>query len=460
MTRDAKAKLSARIGQGSKNLLISLRTQFDQFIELEAASGILLLICTLIALVWANSAWKESYTELLNTEVSIGFGHFVFATSLLHWINDGLMAVFFFVVGLEIKRELLVGELAMPRQAMLPIVGALGGMVVPAVLYATLNAGTEAARGWGIPMATDIAFAVGILSILGTRVPAGLKVFLIALAIVDDLGAVIVIAFFYTSQISWAYLGFAAIVVGVLILANVRGVRSPMVYGVLGMILWFATLKSGVHATVAGVLLATTIPSRSKINQPEFVEQGNRMLAQFTSEHRSSTAYLTSQQLSIIGSLESKAEDVQPPMQRLEHALHPWVSYFIMPVFALANAGATILDGMALSLFDRVSLGIIAGLLLGKQAGITLFSWAAVRMKLAVLPSGVSWRHMYGAGLLGGIGFTMSLFIAGLAFGDGVSLNVAKVGILCGSVLAGVSGYLVLRSVNSVHPTDLPEGRT
>ncbi|MBI3004866.1 MAG: Na+/H+ antiporter NhaA [Ignavibacteriales bacterium] len=429
--------------------LSTILTQFQRFAQVESSAGILLLACTVLALLWANSPWAETYNRFWHAEISFRVGTAEMSKSLLHWINDGLMVVFFFVVGLEIKRELLVGELASPRQAALPIAAAAGGMVVPALIYTAFNYGDVGQRGWGVPMATDIAFAVGILAILGKRVPIGLKVFLVALAIVDDLGAVMVIAIFYTSELSLGYLVIAGGVVGVLALANVGGIRRPAVYGILGMVLWFATLKSGIHATIAGVMLAATIPARSRINQTEFVDEGKKVLTEFEIERQHGKTHLTSHQLSVIGSLEEKAEDVQPPMQRLEHGLHPWVSYLIMPVFALANAGVAIDTHMLSSLLDSVAVGVTLGLVFGKQIGITAFSWIAVRTGIASLPAGVSWRHVYGAGWLGGIGFTMSLFIAGLAFGASPLLNVAKVGILSASALAGVGGYMLLSKVSS-----------
>ncbi|MBI4428631.1 MAG: Na+/H+ antiporter NhaA [Ignavibacteriales bacterium] len=429
---------------GGRARLTTILTQFQKFAQVESSAGILLLICTVSALLWANSPWSESYQRLWQAEISFRIGTAELGKSLLHWINDGLMVIFFFVVGLEIKRELLVGELASRRQAALPIAGAVGGMLVPALIFTAFNYGDVGQRGWGVPMATDIAFAVGILAILGKRAPLGLKVFLVALAIVDDLGAVLVIALFYTTELSMGYLAMAAVILAVLVLINMRGVRAPTVYGALGIVLWFATLKSGIHATIAGVMLAATIPARSRIDQTQFVEEGRKVLNEFQNDRRVGKTHLTSHQLNVIGSLEEKAEDVQPPMQRLEHGLHPWVSYFIMPVFALANAGVAIDTAMLSSLMNPVAVGVALGLVFGKQIGITAFSWVAVRSGLASLPSGVSWSHIYGAGWLGGIGFTMSLFIAGLAFGESALLNIAKVGILGASLMAGIVGYVLL----------------
>jgi NhaA family Na+:H+ antiporter len=418
---------------------------FQEFARAQAFGGILLLFCTAVALVWANSAWSESYDALWQTKLTAGFGDFVLSKPLLLWINDGLMAIFFFVVGLEIKRELLVGELASRQQAMLPIVAALGGMVVPAIIYLAINAGTDGSRGWGIPMATDIAFVVGILALLGNRVPVALRVFLVALAIVDDIGAVLVIALFYTAEIAWISLGIGAVLFLCLVVANMAGVRGPMIYALLGAALWLAFLKSGVHATVAGVLVAMTIPSRYRINTGEFVDEGRSLLDEIERVGDAREGAVTDEEQVAVHALENACERVQTPLQRLEHGLHPWVTFAIMPLFALANAGVVLGTGV---LGSRVSLGVIAGLVLGKQIGITGFSWLAVRIGLASLPRDTGWRHVYGAGWLAGIGFTMSLFIAGLAFRDPVHLTPAKVGILSASVIAGLVGFMILRIVS------------
>jgi NhaA family Na+:H+ antiporter len=417
---------------------------FQEFIRAEASSGVLLLLCTIVAMVWANSAWAETYNAFWQTKLTFAFGGFALSKPLLLWINDGLMAVFFFVVGLEIKRELLIGELASPKQAALPIAAALGGMIVPAIIYLAVNAGA-ATRGWGIPMATDIAFALGVMALLGRRVPVGLKVFLTALAIVDDIGAVLVIALFYTAEIYWPSLAIGGGFFLALGLANIFGVRRPLVYALLGIGLWVAFLKSGVHATVAGVLVAMTIPSRYRINTGEFVSEGRGLLDEIERVGDATEGAVTDEEQTAVSALETACERVQTPLQRLEHEMHRWVTFGIMPLFALANAGVTLGSGFAASLADRISLGVIAGLVLGKQIGITGFAWLAVRAKLASLPSGASWRQIYGAGWLGGIGFTMSLFIASLPFGDSPQLNVAKIGILTASLVAGIAGWILLR---------------
>ncbi len=389
---------------------------FQEFADLEASGGILLIGCTVLALLWANSPWAGSYFHLWHTDLTVGFAGKLLSEPLHFWINDGLMALFFLLVGLEIKREMLVGELASFRKAALPIAAALGGMIVPASLYVLLNHGGPGAAGWGVAMATDIAFALGVLALLGDRVPTSLKVFLAALAIADDLGAVLVIAFFYTEQISWLSLGVAGLFFLALIAANRAGVRHPLVYVVLGIGLWLAFLQSGIHATVAGVLLALTIPSR-----PIEPSHGadSKLLAR----------------------AEVPAESL---MLRFEHGLMPWNKHVIMPVFALANAGVVLGAGAARSLIDPISLGVICGLVLGKPIGIVLFSWLATRSRIASMLEGVSWRQVVGVGMLGGIGFTMSLFIANLAFGDTPAIETSKVGILAASVLSAIAGVVVL----------------
>ena len=381
---------------------------FQEFADLEASGGLLLIGCTVAALIWANSPFAGSYFHFWHMDLTFGRIGGLLAKPLHFWINDGLMALFFLLVGLEIKREILVGELASFQSAVLPIAAALGGMIVPAAFYLLFNHGGPGAAGWGIPMATDIAFALGVLALLGSRVPTSLKVFLAALAIADDIGAVLVIAFFYTERISWISLGVGGVFFVALLAANRAGVRHLLIYAILGLGLWVAFLQSGIHATVAGVLLSITIPARQRA---------------------ASSAVLTSN---------------ESPMLRLEHALIPWNRYLIMPVFALANAGVALGGGAARSVVAPVSLGVIFGLVIGKPIGIVLFSWLATWTRLAAMLDGIGWRQIVGVGMLGGIGFTMSLFIANLAFGDGTALETAKVGILLASVVSGITGAIVL----------------
>ena len=418
---------------------------FQDFFRLEAAGGILLLVATAAALVWANSPLAPWYRELWHTIVTVGAGPAVLAKPLELWVNDGLMAIFFFVVGLEIKREVMVGELASPKRAALPAVAALGGMVAPAAIYLAFNLGGAGGRGWGIPMATDIAFAIGVLALLGDRVPFGLKVFLTALAIVDDLGAVLVIALFYTSELSMSALGAAGVVLVGMIALNLAGVRRIGPYALFGVLLWVALLKSGVHATVAGVLGALTIPSGARINTGAFRARSRHLLDEFeAADANPGTHHMSSSQHESIYGLSSLIEEVETPLQRLVHALHPWVTFGIMPVFALANAGVTLTNGLGDALAHPVTLGVVGGLVVGKPLGIAGFAWLGITIGLAERPPGATLRQVIGVGMLGGIGFTMSLFIGSLAFGESPLLDNAKVGILLASLVAGVAGAIVL----------------
>lgn len=418
---------------------------FQQFAARETSGGILLLLSTLAALVWANSPWADGYFSLWHTAVTVGFGELIINRDLHFVVNDGLMALFFFVVGLEIKRELLVGELASPRQAALPILAALGGVLVPALAYSALNAGGPGARGWGIPMATDIAFVIGVMALLGSRVPLGLKVFLTALAIVNDIAAVVVIALFYTNQIHWGAIGAAAICLVALIGANRLGVRHPLPYALLGLCLWGAVRVSGIHPTIAGVLLAMTIPSRTELNPHDFLLRSRAVLDHFERTAQNEKTVLNDEeQQAAIEALEDSSEKVQPPLHRLEQGLHPWVTFFIMPVFALANAGVAFDGNIFTSFLQPVPLGVILGLLLGKPIGITLAAWLAVRSRLGILPEGITWSQIHGASWLGGVGFTMSIFVAGLAFKEESLLKMAKLGIFTASLLAGIVGSVLL----------------
>ncbi len=431
---------------GPPSRIQRILSPFQRFAATESSGGIVLILCTVAALALANSPRAEAFHQLWTMELGVSAGGFRLAYSLHHWINDGLMAVFFFLVGLEIKREFMVGELASPRRAALPIAAALGGMVVPALVYTALNAGGPGAAGWGIPMATDIAFALGVLALLGPRVPLGLKVFLAALAIVDDLGAVLVIALFYTAGISWTALGVAALFLAGMAAANRLGVRRPGVYLVLGVGLWLAFLFSGVHATVAGVLAAMTIPARARIDTGEFRVRGRALMDEFDRVGTEGEDVLTRQpQQAVIQAMESVCDAAQAPLQRIEHGLQGWVAFGIVPLFALANAGVHLPADFAGALAHPVTLGVILGLVLGKPVGITLFAWLAVRAGVASLPEGVAWRALHGVSWLGGIGFTMSLFIANLAFPGGAMVDEAKVGILSASILAGGVGWLLLR---------------
>jgi Na+:H+ antiporter, NhaA family len=421
---------------------------FREFAHLEASGGIVLILTALLALFWANSPWSESYFDLWSTKLTIGVGDYSLSKALLLWVNDGLMAIFFFVVGLEIKRELLVGELASASKAILPLAAAIGGAVVPAGLFFALNAGKNGSSGWGVPMATDIAFSLGVLALLGSRAPLALKVFLTAFAIIDDLIAVMIIALFYTSSLKAEYLVLAGGVFLALIFINRIHVNGPILYALLGCVLWFAFLKSGLHATIAGVLLATTIPARTRIDTRHFLHVAEGQIARFRRAGAAGESILTSKehQAALHNILEA-TEHVESPMARLEHALHPWVAFAIVPIFALANAGVDLGSDLGTALASALTAGIVIGLVAGKFIGILGASYLAVRSGITELPDGVDWRHIAGASFLGGIGFTMSLFIAGLAFDDPAMLDRAKIGILLASLLAGVAGYSLLRLV-------------
>ncbi|MCB9615632.1 MAG: Na+/H+ antiporter NhaA [Sandaracinus sp.] len=407
----------------------------------------LLLLATVMALVWANSPCADSYRALVDLPLGVSFGNAALKKPLLLWVNDGLMGIFFFLVGLEIKREVLVGELASLRKASLSVAAAIGGMLVPALLYFAVQRGGEPAHamGWGIPMATDIAFALGLLSLLGSRVPPSLRIFLTALAIVDDIGAVLVIAIFYTDTIALGTLAIGLGLFGVAILANRRGVRTPLLYFLLGTLVWLAFLKSGVHATVAALLMAFTIPARTRIDRDGFREDVQRSMERLASlPPRDHERLPSAEEQRVLDRVAKRLEHVQAPLQTLEHQLYPLVKRIVLPVFALANAGVAIDGHLGEALAHPVALGISFGLVVGKPLGVFTFSFLAVKLKLAELPKGATLRHLLGVGLLAGVGFTMALFIAGLAFDDPALADVSKVGILAGSVVAALLGLGVL----------------
>ena len=423
---------------------------FSGFIKDESFSGVILLLATAAALIWANSGLADSYHQLWSkTYFSISLGDFELSKPLYYWINDGLMAIFFFVIGLEIKRELLVGELSSLSKAGLPIVAAVGGMVIPAAIFMVFNHGDETyANGWAIPMATDIAFALGVMALLGKRVPLGLKVFLTALAIVDDLGAVLSIAIFYTDSIQWTYLGIAFGALGLLFLFNSLGVRKVWVYLVIGLFaVWLPFLLSGVHATIAGVLVAFTIPSKRKLRARLFSAQLQDLISSFTTFKDSADKRIISHhQLDTITSMKEICDEAESPLQRIEHRLKPFALFLVMPVFALANTGIPFsFENSGEVIAHPVFNGIFFGLILGKSLGIFGLSWLAIRTGLVKIPSGVSMSQLMGAGLLAGIGFTMSLFITDLAFhGDALQI-IAKKGIFIASLIAGIVGFIWLR---------------
>lgn len=405
------------------------------------------MLCAIAALYLANSQWGEVYRHLLELPFTIGMPGFQLSKSLHHWINDGLMALFFFVVGLELKREILVGELANPRQAMLPIIAAVGGMIVPVLIYMSFNPEGHTFDGWGVPMATDIAFALGALALLGNRIPKNLLTFLVALAIVDDLGAVVVIALFYTETINAFALATVVIMIVLLITLNLGGIRRPLPYILLGVVLWVAMLKSGVHATLAGIILAFTIPVRPKYDPARFISHINELLEKIKQAYGREANIVKNDELRArVRALGEGVELAQAPAQILEHKMHLPSAYLVIPIFSLANAGIPI-DWSSLGdiVTHPVSMGIAAGLVVGKLIGIAGFSWLAVKLGATTLPHGLNFNHIIGVGLMGGIGFTMSIFIAELGFAHHANdLLMAKTGILIASIVAGVTGFLWL----------------
>jgi NhaA family Na+:H+ antiporter len=410
------------------------------FLRTEEASGILLLAAAVAALLWANSPWRASYDALWHTQLTIGLGPWSLAVDLQHWVNDALMALFFLVVGLEIKRELTTGELREPKAAALPAIAALGGMIVPALLYLAINRSGEPARGWGIPMATDIAFALGVLAIVGRGLPTALKTFLLALAIVDDIGAILVIAIFYSGSISpGPLLAAAGLLVLILVLQRVQ-VRWTAVYVLLGVGVWLATFQSGIHATIAGVALGLTTPA-VPFQRPRAVSLEAHRVADDTVDDPVPPDADAHQWLHLAG----LTREAVSPLARLEHLLHPWTSYLIIPVFALANAGVSITSSsLREAVTSGVTLGVVAGLVVGKTIGVTVFTWLATKTGITRLPEDVGWGQLVGVAALAGIGFTVSLFITSLAFQTQAIQDTAKVGILAASLLAGLLGALFL----------------
>ncbi len=417
------------------------------FVRTEAASGVILLAAAVAAIVWANSPWDESYSDLWESTLSVDVGLFSISEELRVWVNKALMTFFFFVVGLEIKRELVHGELGDVRRAALPAVAALGGMVVPALLFLSLNAGGDGARGWGIPMATDIAFALGVLALLGRRIPSEVRVFLLALAIVDDIGAIVVVAIFYAESVSFEALGMAVLLLGVIVAMRRTGVQGVNAYFIVGALFWVAVLKTGVHATIAGVVLGLLTPASPYFTKSTYAESMGSLVTGFRealAEGDEDRAEM------LLGQAEQLTEGTEAPLERLERLLHPLTSFAVVPLFALANAGLDLSGGiLGDSMSSPITLGIILGLVIGDPLGIVGFSWVAVRLGITSLPTGMRWAHMVGVGLLGGMGFTVSLFITGLAFEDAELISEAKVGILAASVIAGLAGYAFLRTLGT-----------
>ncbi|NOY67677.1 MAG: Na+/H+ antiporter NhaA [Gammaproteobacteria bacterium] len=425
----------------------SVLTPFEDFIHRQTTSGMLLMFCAVAALFIANSQWSDTYYQVLQIKFTVGVEGFQLSKSIHHWINDGLMALFFFVIGLELKREIIAGELSDPKQAIFPIIAAIGGMVVPVAIYLAINPEGHTMDGWGIPMATDIAFALGALALLGNRVPKNLLIFLVALAIVDDLGAVLVIALFYTDTIYIPALVIAVVALGSLIALNRGGIRKILPYALIGTILWIAMLKSGVHATLAGIFLAFTIPMRPKYDPHRFLSHIDQMIIQIKNAYQKDDNIITNDELrSRVRALSEGVQLVQAPAQILERKMHLPSAYLIIPIFSLANAGIPIdFSSLGNIATHPVATGIAAGLVLGKLIGIAGFAWVAVKIGITTLPAGLNFKHITGVALMGGIGFTMSIFIAELGFAHSPQdLLMAKTGILFASLFAGVTGFLWL----------------
>ncbi len=423
-------------------------TPFQKFVKIESFSGILLLCSTIFALIWANSSAGDIYQSILNYKIGIQSEHFKLVKPLILWVNDGLMAIFFFLIGLEIKRELLVGELNSAKKAAFPFFAAIGGMIFPVILYLILNNNPATTNGWGIPMATDIAFALAVLMVLGDRVPLSLKVFLTAFAIVDDLGAVLTIAIFYTSEIKVALLLYALVILAVLFVLSYLKLYSKYVVVLLGIIIWYLFLKAGIHPTIAGVLIAFSIPISQRIKGASFTRQLTDLTTKFCAAENSNTSILSNEQIAIMDELESVSESVHSPLQHLEHKLHGIVAYFIIPIFALFNAGVVLTGGINIEV--PLAFNIAFALIIGKMIGVTLMTIVGIKSGLATLPDDITYTHIIGASFIAGIGFTMSIFIGNLAFASHKEfIDSAKIGILAGSTISGLIGYTILRFSSS-----------
>lgn len=421
-----------------------LLTPFQKFVKMESFSGILLFAATILAMIWANSPYADTYQALWATKIGFGTEAFGLNKALILWINDGLMAIFFFLIGLEIKREIMVGELNTLRKATFPIFAALGGIIIPYGCYLLLNERPETAGGWGIPMATDIAFTLAILKALGKSVPLGLKIFLTAFAIVDDLCAVLIIAIFYSGGIEWMLVMYSMLLLAMLYVLSYRGIYYKKLNIIVGIIVWVLFLKSGIHPTIAGVLLAFAVPIRRKINGTTLLEALSSITGKLQKSPLGPANTLSDEQLEHVGDIEELVENFNSPLQHLEHKLHGWVAYFIMPIFALANAGIAFSAGMQLD--TSLIITIAVTLFVGKCIGISLFSFIAVKLGLAELPDKVNAWQILGVSILAGVGFTMSIFIANLAFTNSLVLvDSAKIGILIGSLISGIIGAVILK---------------
>jgi len=430
----------------AKKIQRILISPIEKFVKIESSSGILLFSVTLIALIWANSPLASTYEMLWNYPVGFSFGEFELIKPLILWINDGLMAIFFFLIGLEVKREILIGELNTLKKASLPIFAAIGGIVVPVGVFLILNNNPDTFSGWGIPMATDIAFSLAILTILGKRVPLALKIFLTALAIVDDIAAVLTIAVFYSSNINWMLIAYSLIPFAILVLLLYQRIYSKYFTVILGLIIWVLFLKSGIHPTIAGILVAFTVPLSQTFTVRGNSEQLEETVSNLIGARSNELPILTREQLYALDDLEDWTGKVQSPLQHLEHGLHGWVAFVIIPIFAFANAGVNFSNSVTLD--TALALNLALALIFGKSIGVALFSYLSVKFKFSTLPYDINFKQIIGVGFLAGIGFTMSIFIANLAFTDNYALiNASKIGILIGSVIAGIIGYVILRMV-------------
>jgi len=424
-------------------LATKILTTFQKFTKIESFSGILLILATIVALIWTNSPFSDSYVSLWNSKVGFSFTGFQLYKPLLLWINDLLMAIFFFVIGLEIKRELLAGELNSKKKLAFPLVGALGGMVFPVLFFIFINQNPNTTNGWGVPMATDIAFALAILKLLGDKVPMALKIFLTAFAIIDDMGAVLMIAIFYSGNIEIMMLLLAVVLLAVLYILSYKGLYSKFILVFAGTLVWFLFLKSGIHPTIAGLLLAFSVPLRQKINTASFVASLNEISEKIKSNPDKTKPVLSEIQIEEIDNLEDWTSKYQSPLQHLEHRLHDWVAYFIIPLFALANAGVVL--NTEIPLDQSLIITIVICLVSGNSIGITSLIFLAKKLQWIEIPQEITMRHILGVSFIAGVGFTMAIFIASLAFADRPEyLDSAKIGILIGSLVSGFIGYFIL----------------
>ncbi len=437
-------------------MLNNLHQGFLSFFKNQSNGGIAIFSAVVIAMIWANSPWQEYYYDLVHTEISIGVNGHLLSEPFLIWVNDGLMAIFFLQVGLELKREILGGELSSLKRAMLPIGAAIGGMVMPAIIYLSFNDNTSAMQGWGIPMATDIAFAIGVLALFGDRIPVSLKIFLVALAIVDDLGAVLVIAIFYTSEISTVDLIQALVFFLILVGGSRLGIRKAWFYTLVGIGgVWLAFFFSGVHPTIAGILIAFAIPGRVKIKEEDYLKKLKDLSLKFLDIQPIKGSFISINQLRILEEIKQRTDDAETPLQKIEHNLGPIVSFFILPLFALVNTGIHIHGDILEILGHPISMGIMFGLIAGKSIGIMGASWILIKLKIAELQEGISMKQLAGLSLIAGIGFTMSLFITELAFESDEHIFIAKLSILFTSVIAAILGTIVLKSTLQKEPNTI-----